>query len=663
LSATQLQVRQRLLRSVIIAASVSSIDETGQEDLLRRIARLQGDAERLQQKVEQRRDRLNGTQEGRLRAEHERLARELGIQRISLAVMQTELFPEDSDDFRTASVDAANLARDGVAAFPDNTAAKRMANYWLAVCLLGAGDTETAGRLIRRVRSTSNADGAERWRALAIRLALVTNDIAAAKKLAAEFYGDTIDRAPRSSEMDFARLRILLRETDNGNAVAQWLDAIESRGDAFARRRAEAIAISTMGQASPRPTKMPSASTNPVIVAARGEDLTRRGDLAGGAALLRAAALAERSPDRAIVFATKSAAASLANKDAVATIDVLHSVAMNHFASPQASGLSYAAADHAAKQTDPSVLAELKDRSLDVRSLLQEIYVTWPNGGIYGRRANEWLCEIHTKSGDLKSAAYAAAEFLLLEEQPTAFDRTTTAWFAWVNSLEIENATNELKVFQESLRELFEARPQLQPQIRETAVWLLDQPNSLIGLDPTNMEDRFLRNLSLLRMGESSRLDASGIESDMQKRARWRLVRDGILEPKKQPLLGPTLRGWPQADQWLSARGELWVEVNEKTIANVVLLGLDRKPGRTERAIDLLLETKSDEAIRAAITLADRLVSRFSIGEERWHEWKLKAIAWLHQTGQSAEATKRARYILLTNPPKDPDVKARYEAF
>ncbi|MEO1527165.1 MAG: hypothetical protein AAFX06_17125 [Planctomycetota bacterium] len=660
LSATELQVRQRLLRAVIIAASVSSVEDGDEEDLLRRIARLQGDADRLLKDVKAKRDRLSGLGQVSARAEHERLVRELVLQRISLAVMQTELFVEGSDDFVSASVDAVNLIRPALLEFPDNTPAKRTANYWLASCTLASGDTQSSGKAILNARKMSVADGADRWLALAIRHALATGDLAGAKRMSAGFYGSgPTEAVPRSSEMDFAQLRILLSEPDGGDAVARWLDVIEFRGDAFARRRAEAIAVSSLGRPK---TPRANAGVNPVIIAAQGEALIRQGDNQRGAALLRAAALADSDTNRAFEFATKSAAATLAT-DPVATIDVLHSVAMNHFGDSEAAGVSYAAALHAAKQTDAKVLKELKDRSMDVRSILQEMYATWPTS-IHGRRANEWLCEIHIQSGDLKSAAYAASEYLVLEEAQSAFDRTASAWFAWVSSLEPDKVADELVVFEESLHELLITRPELRRTIHGTAAWLLDQPNRVgeVTLSPSEIENPFLQNVARLRSQETRILAASITDETLLERVRWRLVRDGILEPKKQALIGNVLREWPGADAWQSARSELWAEVTEKSIAEVVLLGLKRGPGATERAIQLLRETESLEATKAAITLADRISNRSQIGSEKWHDWKLKAIEWLEQTGQHDEAAKRAKYILLTRPPEDADRKRRYES-
>ena len=123
------------------------------------------------------------------------------------------------------------------------------------------------------------------------------------------------------------------------------------------------------------------------------------------------------------------------------------------------------------------------------------------------------------------------------------------------------------------------------------------------------------------------------------------------------------LSDWPDADEWLSARGTLWTEANAKSIGSVKLLGLSKTPGATERAISLLLETQSKEAMNASIILADRLASRLPLGSPEWHEWKLKSMQWLRQTGQADEAAKRAKYILLTRPPKDDQLKAAYEAF
>ncbi len=78
-----------------------------------------------------------------------------------------------------------------------------------------------------------------------VRVDVANEHIPKAQARLAAFYGDATETAPRSIEMDLARLDFLMR-SDRGSEVGAWLDVIERRGGAYARRRAEAISLASL---------------------------------------------------------------------------------------------------------------------------------------------------------------------------------------------------------------------------------------------------------------------------------------------------------------------------------------------------------------------------------------------------------------------------------
>ena len=65
----------------------------------------------------------------------------------------------------------------------------------------------------------------------------------AGRRLAA-YYQSNPKSAPRSIEMDLARLEHMIATNDT--QVADWLESIEQRNGAYARRRAESISLARM---------------------------------------------------------------------------------------------------------------------------------------------------------------------------------------------------------------------------------------------------------------------------------------------------------------------------------------------------------------------------------------------------------------------------------
>ncbi|WP_145389324.1 hypothetical protein [Stieleria neptunia] len=677
LHATRLAIRQRILRAAIVAASVSPPDPSLTDELLSKFSRLQYDVNELQETA--RREWSARTAEttrgakspGRIAADqYQRLLQELSLQRVSIALLQSELFPRGSDDYRAAAADAAVVAEEAILTLPDGSEAKRVARALRAESLLRSGDVAAAGEIIAAAGGPSAANDSPRWTALRIRLALAKGDSASARAICDAYYrsSGSADAQPQNLEVDFAKLDVLLADAKDDGQVARWIDRIERRGGAFARRRAESIAIALLRSTASPDGMADRRRLSPALIAAQGEDWLRRKDPRQAAGLLREAALAEPVPEAAFQYAAKSAAAAIAAKDSQQAIEVLRQTARKHAIDDNATQLTMQAALLASK---PFAGADDPKRRLTLlEDLLKEVSQTWPSSEA-ALKANEWLCRILVQSGRREQAARDALELLTLGQRVDQFEPTLTLWFDYLSKLELDQVTNELNSLAATLGELAAENDAFAAPVHRAAILFFDRPQmafdatTLTGADPST---EFLRRLERFRAsggggGEAIATDA--VDDTILLRARWRLQRDAMLDAATQPAIGSVLLGWPDASEWQTATAQFWSAPDDTSVKGIVRLALsgDAKPQSLRRGMRLLAGSDSKAAKRSAIELADRLAATMKIGNEDWYQAKLQAIEWLAEIGDQEQSRKRAQYVLLLHRPVDGATRKRFEAF
>lgn len=676
LSATKLMIRQRIVTAAIIAASVSPPDQQRLDGLLARISRLQLDTSELHERarktwsarsVMSSPSRTGDADPAVIAADqYNRLIQELAVQRISLSVLQTELFPKASSDFRGAAADAVVIAQQGILALPDGTIAKRSARALLVEALLRSGDTNAAGEVLRTVRAAPESHSSPKWLALQVEYELAKGRIAAAKLICDSFYGNTSepDAAPQSIEMDFAMLDVLLASSGVENEAAAWLDFIQRRGGAFARRRAESIAIGVLRKGSGSGEMQAGGRVNPSLIAAQGEDWLRRDDPRRAAVLLREAALAESNATVAFQYAAKAAAAIVAT-DTTAAIRVLRETAQKNATESGASDLMLQAALLASKPLAPK--DDPKSRMLLLEELLNEISQTWPTNDA-AFQSNAWLCRIYQQTDRSEDAARASLELLTLRRQPDQIGPTAQHWFEYLSQLEFSRATQELSSLAATLRELGNEEPSLTQAIDRVAIGLLDREvlvqrkPTLIGADTSTV---FLNQIANFRINQRGPISTDGVDPPMLAQSRWRLERDAMLDDSMQHVVGVALGQWPSATSWQKATADLWRDPNDTSISMVRKLAVSDNDVATSlrRGMDLLATVPSENAKRAAIELSNRLAATMQLASAPWYAVKLQSLLWLKQIGDADQASKRAKYILLLHPPKDPAVRQQFERF
>jgi hypothetical protein len=670
-----LQARQRLLRAAIVSATISPREATPLNDLLQRIARLQSDIDqqlaRNQQRLARRRDQLDKQARGEFELaadQFKQLESSLKLARIRVLMLQVELFEEGSNDHTAAAVEAAKFAKQTVLAFRPDAPARRTAMLWFAEALLESGRIGDAERLIDTALENDDAESAA-WLALKVLLQLNKGDVDGATSTADKFYGASPKDAPQSPEMDFAKLQILLASEVRDATLGRWIDFVEARGGAFARRRAEAITLQRMREG----TNMTGGSETPVsaaLMAAQGEDWLRRGQPERAISLLKEASKRETKPDQAFQYAAKAAAIAI-KQDAVAeAVSLLRDVSRKHSATDDAADWMLQAARLASKpggdESDPAARLSL------LKETLTEAYQTWPRSDV-AFEAYAWLRRILIAEKKRRDAAYAALEWLSFGRSERQLPIVADAWFEWLQTLDPERAGKELSVLSESLRELSAENSELGDAVSKVSVWLFDRadvlPRAETGGDgKINQADAsaaFRQQLRDLRTGRSNQFDAQNISPQMVERVRWRLRRDALLDPNLQRAIGSVLSNWPDATDWEQAEAKLWETPQAKTIGQIRELAM-ANGGTTEtlqRGMSVLGASVSGEAKRAAVQLADRLASKLPLGSDRWYELKLRAIRWLSEAREREQAQKRAAYLLLTRPPDEPALRKEFETF
>ena len=669
-----ISIRRLLLRSAIIAASVSPPSQQRTTELISRVARLQSDTIDLLDRARDRWSQSTTASDSKLprdrkvmQSQLKRLVGELVLQRVTIALLQTELFKPATHDFRAAAAECIRLAKDAVLEFPDSAPAKQIARSMLADAYLRSGDQRSAKNLIDQTLATDSSELSSVWLALRVRQLLAEGRFSEARKTCDGFESNltlTEIAEHQSIEMDFAKLEVLIAGDTSDATVAAWIDTIARRHGEFARRRAQSVAIDWLRESGMSSQDGSHRKVNPSLIAAQGEDLLRRGNAAQASQLLREAALAEKLPDTAFQFALKSAAAAVKAKKQTAAVDVLCDVARRF---PQHSTSAQTMLQAAVLLTKPSP-GETDPRSRIERldEILQEITQAWPQTKS-ASGANRWRCRLLSESGFHQRAALAALEFVTLSENAAHVALVGDYAFEYLSRLDSEDVDQPLSTVTETLLESSTDDPKFWDQVKRVAVWMFDSDDLLrckgavAGSDSLN---ELLGKIESLRKGTATAVDANGVEEKWVQRLRWRLQRDAMLDSGSQSSIGNVLLNWPSDDPWDQIKASYWARQTEASIKAIVDYATKSTVADAilQDAIRVLSQPGNDRSLFAAVELSDRLSARKPVGSVLWYDAKLTGLQLLVRSGKEEQARKRAKYLLLTQPPEDPELRRQLDS-
>ncbi len=580
-----------------------------------------------------------------------RLQQELQIETVSLALMQTELFAPGADDRIAAATRAEQIADQTIARLPSDTKARREVERLRIESILRAAQYDRADREMaaQLTRQTQPLD--DRWGALQVRLDLAQQRYSSAAERLKSYYGDDPESAPRSIEMDLARFEFLLR-SDSSRSSGDWLEVIQRRGGDYARRRAEAVALSLLGR-----SEKPNETIDPAIVAAQGQDYLRRGDPQRAAELLAAAARAETNQDRAVSRAAEAAAAfGLVQRHQQAAA-VLSEIAV---ANPDA---TQAAAAHL--QAAVLIASHAPQQAEQLEAILRSNLKRWPDAET-AAGARGWLQKILAAQERQMEAAEVASDISPDRIDAEALDGIEQQWRLVFRTAETRGAEVSRR-FLEAFEPLL-VNPDARSRFVLLAALLVDRGQlSEVKLDSASQSaDPFAAALLEFRRSGSEAQPLQSPRPEIIDDATDRLMRDGRENPAQRPAIARVLEGWPGNDRPSLDRAErlLWLDRTRDAI-DLVKQVIQADPGSadaTRQSARLLQQSRDPLAIAEAIRLWDQLASGTPRGSSLWHEAKLAAISALRQSGKVEEARQRARYLLLTMPTMDEPTRSQYES-
>jgi len=657
----------------VLRAVVSPRNEELQELATRRLLTAMDRVTRLAEEVQEKRSALESARTATSRgmiADLSRLGQQLQVDAVSLALVQTDLFARGSADCIAAATKAEQVADEAITRLPAGTIARKEVARLRVEAVFRAAQFERCDALLNELTLQFNDALPPKLQALKVRLCIAQGQMDQAGKLLTDFFGDVPETAPNALEMDLARLEFLL-VTNAGRRVGDWLDAIQSRGGAYARRRADAVSLSHLKSTGQSP-----AMVDPSLIAAQGQRWLRQNKPGRAGDLLAAAAAAESDPDRAMTRVAEAAAALLAAKRMDDAIELLQDVSLAKPGAEKSPATHLQAAILIAKLdlADPATVKRLEE-------VLRVNLKRWPESS-NSASIRTWLGRILTSQArDLEAAA------VLSNVKPDSIDSQLAQVIAdaWLLVLQTavagsagQPAGNEVtdsktlnwreatQGFQASMSKLI-GNDTMRGHYRLLSALYLDR--SALGDLKSSGSGRLSEDVfidSLIAFRQNGQLPTESPPADLLAQVERRLMADARVDPELREKTVAVLTKWVGAApvSMDSAERCLWKGDAEKAIE--VLRGVRQKSKDSlqslQRAAAMLGSTNNKQAQQAGVGLWDELASGFQQGSTAWHEAKLSAISLLQRIGDRQEAYRRAKFVLLTQVSMSDDVRRRYQS-
>jgi len=651
----------------VLRAAVSSRNDQIQELAMRRLLTAMSHLSSLVDEVQQKRSALESDRTVASRgmiADLRRLGQQLQIDAVSIALVQTDLFPSGSADRIAAATKAEQVANDAITRLPVGTDARKEVERLRVEAVFRAAQYDRCDALLTALLPQFSGSLPPKLQALRVRLGIAQGQMAKAGKLLNDFFGDDPEVAPSALSMDLARLEFLL-VANAGRRVGDWLEAIQRRGGAYARRRADAVSLSHLNS-----TGQSTSTVDPSVVAAQGQDWLRRGDPSRAGDLLAAAAAAEPDPDRAMSRVAEAAAALMAAKRMDDAIDLMQDVSLAKSTAEKASATHLQAAILLAR-VDPSDPATVKRLELMLRMNLQR----WSDGASSGS-IRTWLNKILTSQRRYLEAAEIVSDVNPVTINTELSQSIANAWLLVLekSGFDTADAAVPKKVdrrqaagsFQAAMKKLI-SNDAMRSRYRLVSVLHLDRPE-LGDLKPMGAnafpDDAFID--SFINFRRNGVMPAESPPLVLLPQIEQRLMADARTDPSLRQKTVALLAKWlgSEAVSMESAERCLWdsdVEKAIKLLEEVQKTSADPRQS-IQQAATMLGSSDNTKAQQAAVALWDELASGLPQGQRVWHEAKLAAIRLLQRMGDQQEAYRRAKFILLTQGTIDDALRSQYQS-
>ena len=651
----------------VLRAAVSPRNDQIQELATRRLLTAMSNLSSLADEVQQKRSALESDRTAASRgmiADLRRLGQKLQIDAVSIALLQTDLFPQGSADCIAAATKAEQVANDAITRLPVGTDARKEVERLRVEAVFRAAQYDRCDALMTALLPQFTGALPAKLQALRVRSYIAQGQMAKAGKLLEDFFGDVPEAAPNALSMDLARLEFLL-VANTGRRVGDWLEAIQRRGGAYARRRADAVSLSHLNS-----TGQSKATVDPSVIAAQGQDWLRRGDASRAGDLLAAAAAAEPDANRAMNRVAEAAAALLAAKRMNDAIDLMHDVSLAKSDAEKASATHLQAAILLARlePSDPLTLKRLE-------SMLRMNLQRWSDSTT-SRSVRTWLKKILTSQ-----QRYLEAAEIISDVDPATINTELSQSIAkaWLLVLEksgfdTADATGSEKAdrrqvissFQAAMNKLI-SNDAMRSRYHLISALHLDQ-SELGDLKPLGKnvfpEDAFID--SFINFRRSQLIPAGAPPAVLLPQVEQRLMADARTDASLRQKTVALLVKWlgSEAVSMESAERSLWDSQVEKAIdllKEVQKTSTDPRQS-IKQAATILGSSDNSKAQLAGVAFWDELASGSPQGQRVWHEAKLASIRLLQRMGDQEEAYRRAKYILLTQGKMGEALRNQYQS-
>ncbi|MBB3205222.1 hypothetical protein FHS27_001022 [Rhodopirellula rubra] len=633
----------------------------------------------------------------------------LWLSRVELASLATEMFAERSPDGVAMAEQSIRLMRAAIASFPNNGVVRAEILRLLSEAQLRAGDADAAIRTMLHVAHAKSEstdepnDSAETPKeelvintpdelAFVIRVDLSKQDWRAAEEKLNQFYADAPAKAPLSLAMDMARLQFLLlnpKRADSLTEIGQWIDAIEQRGGAPARRGAETLLARyrEFRQSLSPHQDIPASSIDPRVLRADARYYLRVEKTLPAAVTFAHAAVQDGDADRSIDSAIRSAAILTSTDKRPAAVQLLRQIANRHESHENSPLLMLQAASLAseveAAQGPASSTSSNATSIPSADEILHELLAKWPlSPAAASARAS--LIEIAKQRNEWIDAAILATELPVEHWNETASSRCRDLWMhailpsgnacfpcGWDDDACRQRLRDELASRLAQMRNTFvesAAHPAAIQAQFACAILLdsaeMDSPGRPLLVEAAKRtEDPFLRFVAELRLGSENQVTPPHglplLGDEMRRAVVWRLHHDLTTHAVPRRTVASFLlafdHGNAVADPRCSIAWLMWSERTEQGFAELgKSLDHSKHPGELiAAAASALSDSSRSRGLKRAAGLWDELASGIPPTEHAHQRAKVESILCRARSGDLTGAKAAAEWMLLSNPPTD----------
>lgn len=655
------------------------------------------------------------------RAELRRRESLLWLTRVELAALLPEMFAEHAADSVALSEETIRLVGEALAKFPSESELNRELSRLLSEAQLRSGDADAALRTMQQAslheRRTADSPSATQTPegtaaplvietsdqpAFLIRIDIAKRRWEAAEDKLQQYFGTQPAAAPPSPAMDLARLRYLIArpaQSPDLNEIGQWLDAIQTRGGATARRNAETLlaryrelnAETESALGNDRDSAQPPIDPpklDPRVLRADARYYLRVGKTLPAAITFARAAVVDTEAARGIESAIQSAAILQSVSKESAAAELLRRIALahrQHELSPllmlQAAALRGEASNKVLRSESGGEVPS--SPTPNGRGLLFELLAEWPTSEA-SLTARTTLIYGAVASGDLVAAAVLATQMPAEHWNEETAMRCRKLWQRAIvgpvpsrlpchwddEACHREQATglNERLSAMRSTFAVAAAHP-LAEQTGAACTILLDSCVETSNRERLEVAQQivsvpFLAELALQRLGDRSQSSAPDQiipdELDMRDVVMWRLnndLRENLtlhrnlahyllsLVDKHEIDVDPRLHV-----AWLMGSGQM--DQGDRLLRTTLAVSDQPADLLAAAAAALADSAQPAELIRAA-RLWQELAAGIPTSQPSHQRAKVESIHCLWRSGNRRDARSAAELMLLTNPPHD----------